>query len=93
MKRIGGWNHAKTEMEPEYCLHIRAAVGEPAAHLPLRHDHGGRPHGLRKDHGSELVSGGARQGGNPENDPHQRILRQPRHLLEKRTGGVCPNVT
>ncbi len=26
----------------------------------------------------------------PENDPHQRILRQPRHLLEKRAGGVCP---
>ena len=25
-----------------------------------------------------------------ENHPHQHILRQPRHLLEKRTGGVCP---
>ncbi len=48
MKRIGGRNHAKTEMEPEYCLHIRAAAGEPAAHLPLRHDHRGRPHGYGK---------------------------------------------
>ena len=46
MKRIGGRNHAETEMEFKYHLHIRKAAGEPAAHLPLRHDHRGRPHGL-----------------------------------------------
>ncbi len=51
MKRIGGRNHAETEMESEYHLHIRAAVGEPAAHLPLRHDHGGSAHGQVKDNG------------------------------------------
>ena len=28
MKRIGGRNHAETEMESEYHLHIRAAAGE-----------------------------------------------------------------
>ena len=32
---------------------------------------------------------GERASGNLENHPHQHILRQPRHLLEKRTGGVC----
>jgi len=51
LKRIGGRNHAETEMESEYHLHIRAAVGEPAAHLPLRHDHGGSAHGQVKDNG------------------------------------------
>ena len=47
LKRIGGRDHA----ESEYHLHIRAAVGEPAAHLPLRHDHGGSAHGQVKDNG------------------------------------------
>ena len=56
IKQAGGEQHAKTEMESEYDLHIRALTGEPAAHLPLRSDHRGRPHGLRKDHGSEPVS-------------------------------------
>ena len=53
---VGGMQDAKSEVESEHRLHIRAAVGEPAAHLPLRHDHGGRAHGLREDHGGELVS-------------------------------------
>ena len=47
-------------MESERHLHIRAAAGEPAAYLPLRHDHRGRAYGLREDHGGELVSGRAR---------------------------------
>ena len=51
MKRIGGRDHAETEMESEYHLHIRATAGEPAAHLPLRHDHGGSAHGQVKDNG------------------------------------------
>ena len=52
----GGVDHAKTEMEPEYCLHIRAAARELAAHFPLRHDDRGRAYGLREDHSGELVS-------------------------------------
>ena len=35
-------------MESEYDLHIRALTGEPAAHLPLRSDHGGGPMGYGK---------------------------------------------
>ena len=53
---VGGTHYAEIKMESEHHLHIRAAAGEPAAHLPLRHDHRGCPHGLRKDHGGELVS-------------------------------------
>ena len=37
--RHGGKYHAKTEMEPEYHLHIRTAAGKSGAHLPLRHDY------------------------------------------------------
>ena len=37
--RFGGEHHAKTEMEPEYHLHIRTAEGKSGAHLPLRHDY------------------------------------------------------
>ena len=37
--RFGGEHHAKTEMEPEYHLHIRTAAGKSGAHLPLRHDY------------------------------------------------------
>lgn len=44
-------------MESEYRLHIQAAAGSLRPILSLRHDHGGGAHELRKDHGSELVSG------------------------------------
>lgn len=86
----GGKSYAKAKMEPEHDLHLRAAAGEPAAHLPLRHDHGDRSHGLRKDHGGELVSGRTHQGGDGTYHPDQRVFQQPCDLLEKRTGGVCP---
>ena len=49
--RVGGKRYAKAEVESEYDLHIRAAAGEPAAHLPLRHEHGGGAHGQVKDNG------------------------------------------
>ena len=48
---VGGMQDAKSEVESEHRLHIRAAAGEPAAHLPLRHDHGGSAHGQVKDNG------------------------------------------
>ena len=48
---VGGMQDAKSEVESEHRLHIRAAAGEPAAHLPLRHDHGGGTHGQVKDNG------------------------------------------
>ena len=64
--------------------------GEPAADLPLRADHRGRPDGLRKNHRGELVSGGARKGQAAARRPHQRVFRQSCDLLEKRAGRLCP---
>ena len=53
----GGEHHVKTEMEPEYHLHIRAIARESATHLLLRPNHGGGTYGLWQNNGSELVSG------------------------------------
>ena len=46
-----GCAYAKNKMESEYHIHIGKTAGEPAAHLPLRHDHGGSAHGQVKDNG------------------------------------------
>lgn len=81
--------HAEAKVEAEHHLHIRAAAGEPAADLPLRADHRGRPDGLRKDHRGELVSGGARKGRAAARRPHQRVFRQSCDLLAERAGRLC----
>ncbi len=57
-----------------------------AAHLSLRPDHRGGTYGLRKNHSHQLVPIGAGRIGAPAGHPHQRVFRQSRHFLEKRTG-------
>ena len=37
-------------------VYISERLQESLRPIPLRHDHGGRAHGLREDHGGELVS-------------------------------------
>ncbi len=86
----GGACHAEGQMESEHRLHIGAAAGEPAADLPLRPDDRGGPDGLREDHGGELVSRAACEGGDAARHPRQRVLRQPRHPLAERAGRLRP---
>ena len=71
----GGEHHAKTKMEFEYHLHIRAPAGESAAGFSLPTDDGGGADGLRQNNGRELVSGGTRENRASAGRPCQRVFR------------------
>ena len=48
------------------------------------------PMGYGKTTAVNWYLGERAEGGAPAGDPHQRLLRQPRHLLEERAGRLCP---
>ena len=61
-------------MELKHNLHIRAASGMPAPYLPLCADNRCRTHGVWKNNGRKLVSGGTRKSGRSIGHPHQCIF-------------------
>ncbi len=81
----GGVGHAKSKMEPEHDLHIRAFAGEPAPDLALRaHDRRRPPMGYGK---TTAVSGSSPNAPAPRRFPSSASASIPPTLPS--SGGAC----